>query len=45
MRIKGSINIETDGEGAYEATVDEEYDRVEDAVTDLVSRLNTALAE
>ena len=45
MRITGTLSIQTDGHGAYEATIDEEYDRVEDAVADLASRLNAELAE
>ena len=45
MRIKGTLSIETDGEGAYEATVDEEYDSVESAVAELAYRLYDELAE
>ena len=44
MKITGKLEIDTHGDGAYEATVDDEYESVQAAVDELVRRLNETLA-
>ena len=45
MKIKGKLEIETDGQGAYEATVDGEFDDIWAVVAELGARIAAELAE